>query len=578
MTRPELPDESDEHRQPLEPVGDGQFPPEGPGEVVREGDAAGVPTDAVGMAEGRNGDHDLPLDTGEFDTEAAGGLAVGAATGQAEVAEAADPPIDRQQDVMETGAPLTGDPKRAYNQHAFDVSLRLNNGQALSESPELRTDVAQGIALRDVLRPKLLEPAAAERAVQIQEAEMTNHKERLEPYGVNVDDVVEEAIQLSPPNVVDYHLKKLEEHTEHLKTGADTTVWPEATDDLPLTSRPMTEHVQVTSDLVGTALKSLQGELGDAHQQLADRYERWLDDTVDLQLANGHTGIATRLAINAPNEQAEARMVDKLAGEFDRLHEAGDEVAYERAYIHARETLSGPMREAFLERAPQPAGATQASAETQQGVTVRPRAVDRPMTAILADGRSIRLPFTDQEMHVVSQAGALREERTIPARTISYEELDEAAKNAITTAVVAEITGDRAEQDLVGTPQYRRLAISAADGTLRPVEFRPGDNRPLDTVMPANLLGPAVADLQPVADGYMVVPNEGGLRSLPMYRDSDPNLFGPETGNADAWRVRGTILRVTDPNNPVVVREQTGSAGVVPRWFLIPVTFYRAET
>ena len=528
---------------------------------------ANLPTYEVDMPPGRNGDHDLPLDP-EVATRA-----------EAEATfEPADRPIERQADSMPLRAPLTSDPKSAYNRHSLELSIKLGQGPELATNEAMQTDVVNGMALRDILRPKLLDANDAARDLEAQESgELSHHRSRLEGYGVDIDELRAQAIQISPTGAVEYQLTKLEEHTAHLKGGPKPTTWPEVTGDITLTGRTITEQVQVIGDLVSVALDSLQEELGPTHAPLVERYGRWVEDTFNLQLDNDHVGLATRLVNNAPTEQAEAAMLDRLATKLSAMHAAGDEAAYDRAYRFARETLTGPLRESLLARTPQPEGFE--GNEEVRSARVERADIGRPIVTSLAGGEIVLLPFTSSELHTSGQTGQLQGETRTPAQTVDYEQLPDQAKDAITSAVVADLTDARTEQELLGAPSYHRLAVNAADSTLHTVEFRPGHDQALDNTMAPELLGPAVARIQHVATGYMVVPSPGGDRPVATYRDVDPNFFVPEGVSANAFLVRGTPLRVMDSHgNPIVVDQAAGGAGYIPRWYLVPIAFYNIET
>lgn len=334
--------------------------------------------------------------------------------------------------------------------------------------------------------------------------------------------------------------------------------------------------MQTTSEAVGLVLTHNREELGDRAQGLTDRHQAWLEQTYDLYISRGYMR-----AVPLIKEVADPELADAMMERLSRVMQAariveGDD-GYRDRYGFVVRNLDGPLLASFVAQNEQvplelTPGAERSETHTGRRVTVTERYVQsNPRRAILGSGETVTLPFDTQAIRTIDRYGTIFESESFAVQGgVAYESLDAEARRAIEIAARAERPEDE-------EPRYRRLTITPA-GSLRATNFdEPGPHYIVPEIIGDQgellAMGPLVTALQPVQDGFMAFPNAHPLPQYTAYHEADPNLFGPDSGEANVFAVTGypyTVLAPAGSKNPSAEQGDR-------RWVLVPVRYYHAE-
>lgn len=492
-------------------------------------------------------------------------------------------PIDDLEDTLVTGTSYLRRPAFAYFNLSGELNAKIATANNSGMNDELREGMVQDVAIRNRLGPRIVSETTYTEQAELEQTTIPQRNEALRPYGLTMEGLAEEAAARSTTEIVDDLMRKLEAHTDFLEHGRPPTNWPEAaTAQFGLTSANIFEKVHRTSELVALSLEHLGDQMGDAGQAIADRLEAWRERTFNLHLDHGQVGLAMPIANTATGDRAVA-MTDRLTRAMPAVRAERGDQGYRSLYHYASQTLSGEVLNQFLRQTPRlelqlTPGAERINYPHTRGIDILERYPEsRPVHARLINGQITELPYEVHRSRTLTGFGtAIERESFGYMDTVDHTRLDQAAKDALALAI------GRGEEDTVDleTPSpYRRLALTAG-GTLYTVTANPSEMRStrnqedLESIEP--LLDNPVTSLEPIADGYMVVPNRGGtLNDLP-YLENEAILVGAGGQTARHYWISGRPRFVLDRyGDGRIMRESMDL--LQPRWIVMPVRFFRVE-
>ncbi len=486
-------------------------------------------------------------------------------------------PIDQLNDIMLSKLSILDRSSDAYYALSVALSDKITMQGAAGVGVELHDDMIHHLALREMLRPRVLGSETAARVADSESEAASYYDDFLAPHGMSMASMQEHGSQLTSAEVVDYFLGRLESYTAFLETDRQPTNWPEAIAQGGLLGNQTSQTVQTTAELVRLCTLKLQEELGEDAAGIVQRQQAWLQRTCRLLLSKQRVGLAIPLIDTATTEEETTVLSGQLAQAMDIVRSAEGERNYRRLYSFAARIFSEPHRTAFLAQnervdAPPIYGAQREVLE--HGVLVERFEEGMPTHAKLANGEPVILPYSRFTQRILTEYGQPTESEMYELQTtVRYGELDDLAKRALAKAETVSLANSSREETL---PDYRRLALKPGKGmndTLHTVSFRDGFRRTLErypddhgftTSETEPQIDNPVASLQAVMDSYIVLPYDGGYTSQTTIRDTDPNFFGPGEDKANAFWISG---------NPRIVIGQLGEQE--SQWVIMPVRFYQ---
>jgi hypothetical protein len=494
-------------------------------------------------------------------------------------------PADELRDVPVGGVSYLRRPAAAYSTITAEVNGKIATAGNSGMTEELHAGMVQDLALRNLLGPRLVNERVYAAQTAVDEGDLDERSRALQPFGLSLPGLAEEAARIPTADVVDHFVRKLESHADHLEFGEIPTNWPEAATEHGLTDVNILGKVQRTNELVALSLRHLKAQLGDAWAGLNERHQTWVARSFNLHLSRGQIGLAMPM-LNTASEATAELMTNRLSDTMQALRTAQGDQPYQRLYRYATEALTGNALDRFLRQTPLAEfeltpGADRVYIPRPHGVDIFERYPEQaPVPARLITGERIELPFTNIRMrHVANLATALQRETLSYVDSVHHRSLDVTARNALATA----ISRDRGEAPTPETPPpYRRLALSAG-GTLYTVAPRPGEPRSTryqeDTDNIEPILDNPVTSLRPVGRGYMVIPNRGGSMDDLTFYDEEAVVVS-EGGEA----VEGTPAYWV-AGRPRLVTTRYGDERIVrilpdvslARYAILPLLFFDIE-
>ena len=508
-------------------------------------------------------------------------------------------PIEQLQDVMVHQRPLLDDPFNSYYATSLlfhDRIDQVKEAGTAGVSPELERDMVHVLALLDSLRGTVLSDNAATFETQREREMMVHYDETLEPHGLTMASLLEQAGKLRLAEIADYYMGKLESYTRFLQTGTQPTNWPEAqVQQRGLLSHDIADKVRATAEITCLPLHFYPNLLGNLAPGLAERYEAWLMRTCHALLAERRIGRAVPLINTVLNEEDGVTLLLELTDAMTLVRTAEDESNYRHLYSFIAGILREPLRSTFLEMNPRIAAPLVPGAKREimdygdKQMSIERYEENDPVTATLASGHTITLPYRHFAMRTLLNYSSPTEYELNETQTaVDYDALDTEAKRAIEKAWRA---ADLEEFSPDEPPRYQRLALkpSEAGNTLHSVVLKPGYHRrmhryPDDHGFVTSETEPnieaTVRAATPVLDTFLVVPNQDDYMYMATYLDTEPNIFGPGNHQANAFWIAGEPRLVVDKSgNPKNMRSSrySQSGNDEPRWVIVPVRYYQIE-
>lgn len=505
----------------------------------------------------------------------------------------ADRPVSTMPDELDLGGWGLREASDGFSRAAIDVHKKVDAMADGNTSEAMQTDIVHQVALRDLMAAAVLDPEEAAYEASREAAQTASFDRRVE--NVDFEDLMAQAGHLSPDEVIDYFVGKLESYTKYLATGEQPNNWPEADSQGGLTGNEISRSIRLLTETVQLAIDSLGDQLENG-EALAQRHQDWTRETASLLLSEGRIGLAAPL-INSMNETNTAAAMDELQGAMTSLRESGDEEDYRSMYSSVAHSLKGENLTAFVEQnqrleAPEIPGAQREVYDYgSHRVAVDRFDAQQPFTVRLAGGDQTQLPYANSIERELSRYGQPTEtQRYAVQHQVRYDDLDAVAKAAIETAWEA---ADQERLRVETMPDYKRLVLKPGEegepSALHTMTLRDGFTRTVDeypdhhgylTAETESQIDRPVSSAQAVSSGYMVVPNRGDYTPQTAYVDAEANFFGPGAGEANAFWISGNPRRVVDTPYSIKYRRYEDVEGGEParsRWIIFPVTYYKVE-
>lgn len=256
-------------------------------------------------------------------------------------------PIEALQDTLGSRSSLLD--RQSYSYYAIGTSIDrgITRVEERGLSPELYDEIAYCVALRGLLRVRVLDAQTQEWSVNDELAMASLYDELLAPYEITMATIVEHANELSISAILDYIMGKLESHSEFLLTGALPNNWPEASSPR-LDGAGALEAVRVLAEIINLSIHDPQSGLGDNRAELVRRHSAWLNKTCDAFLSRGLISLAVPLINTAVLAEDEAAMVVGLTSAMARAQTAVDAEEYSRLGRFLTRNLREPLKAAYL--------------------------------------------------------------------------------------------------------------------------------------------------------------------------------------------------------------------------------------